>query len=140
MSLAEELREAWNSHDPQKIARFYTDDGVREEFILPHARVQGREAIAAHVNMYLQAVPDSSLTFRKVVSAADTTTIEWTFTGTHTADAEGWPARGEQLVLPGVSVLDLSDGLIREERVYADFAVMLAGAGLIPGVETRTSW
>jgi hypothetical protein len=81
------------------------------------------------------------LDFRNTFSdASGVTTIEWTFSGTHTGDAEGWPARGERVVLPGVTIIEVSNGLVRYERVYADFAVLFAGAGLIPGVEPPTSW
>jgi steroid delta-isomerase-like uncharacterized protein len=139
MSVADDLVAAWNSHDPQQVAKFYAQDGVREEFIVTHARSVGRDAIAAQVQMYLHAMPDLLLSSRKVSVGERSLTIEWTVTATHAADAEGWPARGESVVFPGASVLDLSeDGLIVEERVYTDFTGLLAGAGLIPGVEAPT--
>jgi steroid delta-isomerase-like uncharacterized protein len=141
MSVIEDLQEAWNAHDPQRVASLYTEDGVREEFVITHALVSGRDAIAEQVGMYLAAVPDANLTFRRVFADADNvTTIEWTYSGTHKGDAAGWPARGETVELPGASVLEVVDGQIRQERVYADFAVLLAGAGLIPGVEPPSSW
>lgn len=139
MSVAEDLTAAWNSHDPQRVANLYTEDGAREEFIVTHARLEGREAVAAQVKMYLQAMPDLSLSIRKVSTGQGTATLEWMVNATHTGDAEGWPAKGEAVAFPGVSVLDLSeDGLISEERVYTDFTGLLAGAGLIPGVEAPT--
>jgi steroid delta-isomerase-like uncharacterized protein len=139
MSVAEDLTAAWNSHDPQRVASLYTEDGVREEFIVTHARLQGREAIAAQVQMYLQAMPDLSLSLRKASTGKGTATLEWMVNATHTGDAEGWPAKGEAVAFPGVSVLDLSESdLISEERVYTDFTGPLAGAGLIPGVEAPT--
>jgi hypothetical protein len=39
------------------------------------------------------------------------------------------------VVLPGVGVYDMAGDLIRRENIYTDFAIMLAGAGLIPGLE-----
>jgi steroid delta-isomerase-like uncharacterized protein len=139
MSAAEDLNAAWNAHDPQQVASLYTEDGVREEFIVTHARLEGRNAIAAQVQMYLQAMPDLSLSIRKVSSGPRTATLEWMVKATHTGDAVGWPAKGESVTFPGASVLDLSeDGLIQEERVYTDFTGLLAGAGMIPGVEAPT--
>lgn len=139
MGLAEDVVAAWNSHDPANVASFYTDNASREEFIITHARVAGREAIAAQVQMYLDAMPDLALSIRKVSAGDDFITLEWMVHATHTADAEGWPAKGEAVAFPGVSIVDLSaDGLITEERVYTDFTGPLAGAGLIPGVDPPT--
>jgi len=139
MGIAEDLTAAWNAHDPEKVASYYTVNGSREEFIVTHARLEGREAIAGQVRMYLQAMPDLALSIRKVSAGDDFITLEWMVNATHTGDAEGWPAQGEAVAFPGVTVADLSaDGLITEERVYTDFTGLLAGAGLIPGVDTPT--
>jgi steroid delta-isomerase-like uncharacterized protein len=139
MTVAEDLVAAWNSHDAHKVASFYAADGIREEFIVTHARLQGREAIAAQVQMYLDAMGGFSLSTRKVSSGERTFTLEWMVHATHTGDAPGWPAKGEPVAFPGVSVVDVGDDdLIVEERVYTDFTGLLAGAGLIPGVEPPT--
>jgi len=82
--------------------------------------------------MYLTAVPDAVCTGRKVSEApTGTVTIEWTWAGTHRSDADGWPARGDDVRLLWVSVCDMEGDLIREERVYWDVATLLAGAGLL---------
>jgi len=139
MTVAEDLVAAWNSHDAKKVASFYAQNGVREEFIITHSRLDGRDAVAAQVQMYVDAMPDLSLSIRKLSSGEGTFTLEWMGRATHTGDAPGWPAKGESVVFPGVSVLDVgADGLITEERVYTDFTGLLAGAGLIPGVEAPT--
>lgn len=141
MTLLADLHAAWNAHDPKGIAGCYTEDGVREEFFITHACVQGRDAVAARAQVYLDAIPDATLDFRRTFSdGSSLTTIEWTFSGTHTGDAEGWPARGEQVVLPGVTILEIVNSQVSYERVYGDFAILLAGAGLIPGVEPPTTW
>jgi steroid delta-isomerase-like uncharacterized protein len=139
MTLIDDLHAAWNTHDPKGVAACYAEDGVREEFLITHARVQGRDGVAAQVQLYLHAIPDATLDFRNVYSTGgEVTTIEWTFSGIHTGDAEGWPARGEHVVLPGVTIIEVTNGQVSYERVYADFAILLAGAGLIPGVEPPT--
>src|SRR5262245_66153322 len=99
MGLADRLKAAWDSRDPQRVAALYAEDGVREEFILPRARLVGRGEIAQQVGMYMSAVPDCGLEIRREATAADgTVTVEWTWGGTHTGDIEGWPARGETVV------------------------------------------
>jgi steroid delta-isomerase-like uncharacterized protein len=140
MGLAEDLQTAWNSHDADKVASLYAAEGAREEFIISHDRVVGRDAIAAQVRMYMEAMPDLALSIRKASSGDRVVTVEWMVHATHAGDVAGWPARGEAVAFPGASVLDVGvDGLIIEERVYTDFTGLLAGAGLIPGVEPP-SW
>ena len=125
------LEEAWNTRTATAVAAAFAPDGVRHEFALPGARLEGRESIAAHVAGYIHAVPDCRLEIRGVVEAGDMTVVEWTFRGTHRGDLPGLPAQDEEVALDGVSVCTMDDGLIREERVYWDAATLLAGAGVL---------
>jgi steroid delta-isomerase-like uncharacterized protein len=138
MTIAEDLVAAWNSHDPREVASLYAENATREEFIVTHARLKGPNEIADQVRMYLDAMPDLALTIRKVSSGDGFVVIEWTVNATHTGDAQGWPAKGETVAFPGASVLDLAGDVISEERIYTDFTGLLAGAGMIPGVEAPT--
>jgi steroid delta-isomerase-like uncharacterized protein len=136
MGLVEDLTAAWNAHDAERTAALYAEDGVREEFIVTHMKAAGRAEIAGLIQMYLEAMPDLALSMRHVSSGDGVLTLEWMVHATHTGDAEGWPANNEAVAFPGVSVLEVAaDGTIREERVYTDFTGLLAGAGLIPGLE-----
>jgi len=45
--------------------------------------------------------------------------VEWTFSGVH-------PATGREVTFRGASVLELTDGLISEERNYYDLPEMMA--------------
>ena len=138
MGISDDLVSAWESHDPSRVAGLYTEDGVREEFILPRAILRGREEIAQQIGAYMTAVPDCYLEIRRQAQGQDgTMTLEWTWGGTHSGDIEGWPAAGEQVRLPGVGVYELDGNLIQRENIYTDMAIMLAGAGLLPGAEVR---
>jgi len=139
MDFVDRVLAAWNAHDPKAVADLYVEDGVREEFFITRARSEGRAAVQEQVGMYLTAMPDLHLEARQVAQFAGGVTIEWTLTGTHKGDAEGWPAKGEPVLLHGSTSFDLAGDHAREERVYGDFAILLAGAGLIPGVEAPTS-
>ena len=122
---ATKLEQAWNSPTSgERVAQAFTPDGVRVEYAKPGARLEGREAIAQHAGAYIQAVPDCVLDIRGVIEAGETTTLEWTFRGTHTGDVEGFPARGEAIRLDGVSVPIMEGDLVKEERVYWDAATL----------------
>lgn len=126
------LEAAWNSRSGQTIAEAYTPEGVRVEYALPGARLEGREAIAGHVGNYIHAVPDLTLEIRAERQGDDgTVTVEWTLKGTHTGSLPGLPAQGATVELHGVSVCEMEGELVREERVYWDGATLLAGAGVL---------
>jgi steroid delta-isomerase-like uncharacterized protein len=122
---ARKLEQVWNAPTSgQEIAQAYVPDGVRIEFARPGARLEGREAIAAHTQSYVTALPDCVLDIRGVHEANGITTLEWTFRGTHTGDVEGFPAQGEAIRFDGVSVLVMEEELVKEERVYWDAATL----------------
>jgi steroid delta-isomerase-like uncharacterized protein len=126
------LEAAWNARSGLAVAAAFSPDGVRIEYALPGARLEGREAIAAHTQAYIDAVPDCQLQIRGLRETNDgTVVIEWTFRGTHQGDLPGLPAQGEEVTLDGVSVCTMDGGLIREERVYWDAATLLAAAGVL---------
>jgi steroid delta-isomerase-like uncharacterized protein len=127
------LEDAWNGRSGESVAQAFAPEGVRIEFAVPGARLEGRQAIAEYLqNGSLSAVRDCSLEIRSEARADDgTVTVEWTWRGTHTGDMPGWPAQGEAVELRGVSVCRMDGDLISEERVYWDTATLLAGAGLL---------
>jgi steroid delta-isomerase-like uncharacterized protein len=128
-----QLDAAWNARSGSAVARAFVPDGVRVEYALPGARLEGREAIAAHIEAYVCAVPDCRLEIRGVTEHDGVAVVEWTLCGTHTGDLPGLPAQGEEVALDGVSVCAMEGELIREERVYWDAATLLAGAGVLAG-------
>ena len=134
MDIAEQLVAAWNSHDPERVAALYAEDGVREEFLITHSVLRGRGEIARQIGGYMHAVPDCHLEVRRLSETSDgRLTAEWTWGGTHTNDVEGLPARGQQVEIQGVTVYDMDGELIARENLYCDFSIMLASAGLVAG-------
>jgi steroid delta-isomerase-like uncharacterized protein len=125
------LEAAWNARSGAAVSAVYAPDGVRIEYALPGARLEGREAIAAHADALFRAVPDCRLEVRGVIEHGRLAAVEWTFRGTHSGDLPGLPAQDEQLALDGVSICAIEGGLIREERVYWDAGTLLAGAGVL---------
>ncbi len=126
------LEAAWNGRSGESVAKAYAPDGVRIEYALPGARLEGREAIAAHTQNYIHAVPDCVLeTVNETRGDDGTVTLEWIWRGTHTGELPDLPALGATVELHGVSVCEMDGDLVKTERVYWDGATLLAGAGLL---------
>src|SRR5204863_453393 len=83
----------------------------------PPARIEGREALTAHVREIMTAWPDSRLETSPERAAAGQVTLEWVFRGTQQADYGPLPGQGQALELNGASIMEMDEALIKEERV-----------------------
>jgi len=129
---AQALSTAWNTRRPEAVAAVYAPRGARQVMGYGPGRVEGHEALIAHVTEIMTAVPDFELVTRsESVSAEGVVTFEWTFRGTQQADFGPIPASGQEVVLEGVSIITMDGRLIGEERVYWDGAVLMAAAGML---------
>lgn len=122
----------WSSHDGQRVASMYAQNGVRHELLLGGGDFEGRESIAARAQVWFSAIPDLDVEVRRVTEGSNgTVAVEWTARGTHQNDAPGYPAKGEHINVLGVSVCTMESDLIKEEWAYWDMAGLLAGAGVL---------
>jgi len=118
------LLDGWNARKGTAVASAFTPQGVRIEIAKPGARLEGRDAIAAHTDGYFHVFSEFVLEDRGVSREGDTVTFEWTALGNHTGDMPGFPASGRPVSLTGVSVCTMEGDLIAEERVYWDSATL----------------
>jgi steroid delta-isomerase-like uncharacterized protein len=118
--------EAWNTHDPEKVAGHFAADGVREwELVMSpliggSTRFAGPSEIASGVKAFMDAVPDLTVDIRTVAETDDGAMMEWMVTGTHTGAWGGWTGQGEKVEFPGVSVYRIAGDKLMEERMYFD--------------------
>lgn len=118
--------EAWNAHDPVRVAGHFAADGVREWHVVQPpmiegpTRFQGRADIAAGVTAFMTAVPDMTVEIHTLVETEWGGIGEWTVRATHTGAWDGWSGQGEQIELPGVSIFHIVDGALTEERMFFD--------------------
>jgi predicted ester cyclase len=80
--------------------------------------------------------PESDLEVTRTIAAETVVVTEWTFTGTNTGLLEP-PAFGRRVEptgrtirFRGVSVYDISEGLIQREKLYMDFATLWVELGV----------
>jgi steroid delta-isomerase-like uncharacterized protein len=105
---------------PADVAAMYHDNGVRVE-VNTNTVSEGPKGMAGFAELFFGAVPDAVCEVRTWVENGDTLAIEWTWSGTHTGDIEGWPATGRKFTLEGCNITKLADGLIVDERSYWDW-------------------
>jgi steroid delta-isomerase-like uncharacterized protein len=118
---------AWSSGDATQVAALYTEDAVRED--IPTGTIsRGRAEIEAFATALFTTDADVRLVVTDGFVGETWAVVEWTFTGTQQQTGGGMTFRG-------VSVLQLEDGLIRQETDYYDLPQMqqqIAAAGGTP--------
>ena len=126
--------DALNSHDPEKVAAFFADDGSTESVGSgPQWVIKGRDAIMALISALDQFSNDSKITLVNEMQSGDQFVIEYEETATNTGKiARGVPATNNQYTVRGVWVGRLdADGKIMEVRDYADRLDLFTQLGLL---------
>ncbi|MBJ7455361.1 MAG: nuclear transport factor 2 family protein [Thermoleophilia bacterium] len=124
--IVDSYRAAWNAHDPDACAEHFTPDGVRRWMVVNNPavhspdRFEGREDIAEGIRAFMENTPDLRVELGAYAEGEDGAIFEWTVLGTHTGAWGDWQGQGEELELPGVSVLRVVDGRIAEEKMFFD--------------------
>jgi steroid delta-isomerase-like uncharacterized protein len=131
---AEQINEAWNSHDIEQILGFYAPEYIGED-IGQASPQRGGEALRNMLETYWRAFPD--LKFRIISSLREGSRIAimWLGEGTHQGTFMNIPPTGRRLEVRGVSILDVEDGLIRRGQYVWDLAGMLRHMGLLPELQ-----
>ena len=105
---------------PADVAAMYHPNGVRRD-VNTSMVSEGPKGMTAFAEMFFAACPDAVCEVRTWMEDGDTLAVEWTWSGTHTGDLEGWPATGKRFTLEGCNITLLQDGLILDERSYWDW-------------------
>jgi len=114
--LVREFFAAWTDHDPERVASFFTEDGVYHN--VPMERVQGREAIRDLVASWLAQMGEIDFRFDHLVIQGDLIVME---------RADLLPGDdGATRELGVMGIMELRDGQIAAWREYFDLAQMVA--------------
>ena len=129
--LLTELLEAWNAHDPERVAEFYaqTYEGMDVGEANP---LRGPEAVRQMVARYLRAFPDLEFTQEETISQGQRAALMWRARGTHRGSLMNIPATNRPTEIRGMSLLAVEDGKIARETSIWDVAGFLRSIGLLP--------
>ena len=112
---AERYAQAWCSHDPEKVAAFFAENGSLSVNNGPPA--VGRAVIAEVARRFMRDFPDIVITFDKLESHRDRTGFHWTLTGTNT----GPGGTGNEVRISGYELWKFdNNGLIAESKGHFD--------------------
>lgn len=128
-----QLFDAWNAHDGEGVAQFYTSDGTVRDSADPDNAATGKDAIVARARMILGGFSDTKLEIVSICVDGDRACTEWRFSGTHDGEFLGVPASGRRIDNIGANVDEFDEnGKIVSETAYWDTARFLREAGVLP--------
>jgi steroid delta-isomerase-like uncharacterized protein len=121
---------AWNSHDVEKIATFFTEDGVHEDVAVGSV-FHGKNELKAGISPLFAACPDFNLEVKSIFGIADWLAQEWVMSGTQTGNfgGIGIPATGKSFSVRGASITKLREGKIARNTDYWNLTSMLQQLG-----------
>ena len=118
---------AWNSHEIDKVASFYTSD-VSYEDVAFGIKAHGSEELKKMVQGFYDNVPDLKLELVDCRSDENGGWVEWTFSGTD----KGLFKTGKRFSVRGASVFHLRGGKFSDNKDYYDAAAIMKQVGALP--------
>ena len=106
--------DAWNRQDVEAISSLHAPDVVFHNHTAGE-RVEGRDAVAAHIAGIFERWPTLRFSGRGQRAGEDFVVSEWTASATH-------PDDGRRLEWDGIDVFPFRDGLIARKDVYSGSA------------------
>ncbi|MFC4536799.1 ester cyclase [Sphaerisporangium dianthi] len=125
------LTEAYNGHDVEEITRCYAPRAVT---VAPGGIAEGLDEIYSYYAEWIGAFPDSVVTPSLLVTAGESTILEFMVTGTHTgslilAEGEVAEATGRPIAIRCCSVCTVENGAVSSHRLYYDQLELAAQLG-----------
>lgn len=125
--IAQSWIDAWNSHDADKLASYFTDDVFYEDVAFGEAN-HGTAELKKFATSEFEAVPDLKLELVRSSIQGNQGAIEWVFNGTD----KGVYKTGKKFTVRGVSVVHVKGGKISSCRDYYDAATIMKDVGVLP--------
>ena len=111
-TMAEHLRQAWNSHDIALLMTLFADDYISEQPAHPGRAFTGSAQVLANWTGVFDGVPDFTAVLVASSVTGDTEWAEWQWRGRH--------PDGSSFAMCGVTILELRDGRIARGRLYLE--------------------
>ena len=127
-----EVFDAWNAHDPDRLAKLVDQSYVAESDTIP-APVKGPDGLREFMKVYITGFPDLRLEVDQILTSGDFVVTRWTATGTHRGVLMGIPPTNRKSVTHGCTVGQFRNGKAIHDWIYWDVANMLQQLGVMPG-------
>jgi steroid delta-isomerase-like uncharacterized protein len=136
IKLDEELNEAINAHDVERIMALLADDVVATNVAFPEP-IRGKVAYGQFYQGSFDAFSDYTVVVKNRVVSEDRVATEIEFSGTHTGPlvlgpGNPIPPTGNKFAAQGAYFFRVREGKIAEIHMHPDIAGFLMQLGLLP--------
>lgn len=126
--------EAWETHDTSLFAKVIAPDARVVE--MPTGRVfVGPDGFSEYLEGTFSGSSGSTFEMKSFAFGNNTLTTEWVWSGVHSSSFMGEEPTGREFAVPGVSVVEVREGLIRRVSDYWDLYTWLRQLGLLPPLD-----
>jgi uncharacterized protein (TIGR02246 family) len=120
---AVEYANAWNSHNPVRVANYFAKNGSLQVNDFPP--ISGRREITAESRVFMTALPDLEITMKEFSLEGDHFMIHWTLRGTYSVpgggEDTGWVHVEDSWTLSDGGLL-LKSAVHMDDDVFEDYA------------------
>jgi steroid delta-isomerase-like uncharacterized protein len=119
-----QITEAENSHDVDKLIALVTDDIVIEDVpFVPFGMVmRGKDGVRQGYAFFFEAAPDYKIEPISWITSDKSFASEWVLTATQKGDFPGIPASGKRFSIRGCSFGEFENGKLKRKSDYWDYA------------------
>src|SRR5205085_12019950 len=125
--LVEQGFAAWNAHDAEKVATFYTDDVVYEDVTFAMS-AKGHAEMVKFAADFMKAVPDLKLELISASAEGDHGSCEWRLTGTDV----GLYKTGKKFDVRGAGRLEWHGNKLAGNKDFYEVGPTLRRGGAFP--------
>jgi steroid delta-isomerase-like uncharacterized protein len=124
---AKKIFEAWNLHDANKLAAFYTDDVVYEDVTYGES-AHGQAELKKFAADFFASVPDLKIEVVNAVVHDGNGSLEWVLTGTD----KGIYKTGKPFKVRGASLITMRGNKFASSKDFYDAATIMKQVGVLP--------
>ena len=133
--------DAWNSHDPDRVLAFLTEDVEVRDDSWPQT-MHGHSEVREFLDALWRAIPDMTFELLDgpyVIPGEARASFHWRGAGTFTGpmDPPGFGPTGRRWEIDGVDFQEYRDGRIVRLRVITDMMSISRQLGLLPAAGSR---
>ena len=118
----------WNKQNLAAFEKYFTADFISH---YPEGDLNS-EQVKGLCQAYFSAFPDLHITTDDLIAEGDKVVKVWTANCTNKGEFMGIPDTGKRIVVTGIEVFRIADGMIAENWVSMDNLGMLQQLGVIP--------
>ena len=121
-NMLKEENAAWNIHDVDKIATFYTNGCIKEDIAIGKL-TRGINEMKALIAGAFAAIPDMDIKLVTAFTSGDWAATEWIMSGSYSNNFPGMPqATGKSFSVRGASIMELHNDKISQISDYWNYA------------------